>query len=125
MKECLVDVLNAHDTVLHVFPIAVEDRGDTPKDAKCIQEAMKVAIDLHLVPEAEAAGLHARMHVSRGGQLTPFGDVLEVRRESQERAEQRIRTRAYFLWQQEGCPENRAEEHWHRACKIEGHSSAS
>jgi hypothetical protein len=26
--------------------------------------------------------------------------------------EQRIREIAYFLWQQEGCPEDRADEHW-------------
>ena len=125
MKECLVDVLNAHDTVLHVFPVAVEGKGDTPKDTECIQEAMKIATDLQLVPESEAGGLHARMHVSRGGQLTPFGDVLEVRRQSQERAEQRIRTLAHFLWQQEGCPENQAEKHWHQAGEIEGRGSAS
>ncbi len=125
MKECLVDVLNARDTVLHVFPIAVEDQEGVPKDAGCVQEALKTATDLHLVPEAEMEGLHARMHVSRGGQLTPFGDVLEVRRQSQERTEQRIRERAYFLWQQEGCPKNRAEEHWHRACEVEGHDSAT
>ena len=118
-------MLNARDTVLHVFPIAVEDQDSASKDTECVQEALKVAADLHLVPEAEMDGLHARIHVSRGGQLTPFGDVLEVRRQSQERAEQRIRTRAYFLWQQEGCPENRAEEHWYQACEIEGHSSSS
>jgi Protein of unknown function (DUF2934) len=125
MKECLVDVLNGRDTVLHVFPIAVEERDSVPKDAECLQEAMKVATDLHLVPEEETDGLHARMHVSRGGQLAPFGDVLEVRHQSQERAEQHVRTRAYFLWQQEGCPENRAEEHWYQACELEGHSSPS
>lgn len=29
MKECLVDVLNGRDTVLHVVPVSVEDReGD-------------------------------------------------------------------------------------------------
>lgn len=125
MKECLVDVLNGRDTVLHVFPIPVEEQGSAPKDAECVQEALKAAADLHLVPESEMGGLHARVHVGRGGQLAPFGDALEVRHQSQERAEQRVRTRAYFLWQQEGCPENRAEEHWRLACEIEGHSSPS
>lgn len=125
MKECLVDVLNARDTVLHVFPIAVENQDGAPKDAECVQEALKAATRLHLVPDSEVEGLHARMHVGRGGPLAPFGDVLEVRHQSQERAEQHVRTRAYFLWRQEGCPENRAEEHWHQACEIEGHSSPS
>ena len=120
MKECLVDVLNANDTVLHVFPIVTGDQDGALKEAECIKEAVKAAARLHLVPESEAGSLRARVHVSRGGQLAPFGDALEIRRQSQERAEQRICTRAYFLWQQAGCPENRAEEHWYQACEIEG-----
>ena len=34
--------------------------------------------------------------------------------------EQRIRERAYQLWDQDGRPEGRAEEYWHRARAIEG-----
>jgi len=125
MKECLVDVLNARDTVLHVFPIAKDGHHSALTDAECVQEAMKAATLLRLVPEAEEDGLRGRVHVGRGGQLAPFGDVLEIRRQSQERAEQHVRTRAYFLWRQEGCPANRAEEHWHQACGIEGHNLPS
>lgn len=120
MKECLIDVLNARDTVLHVFPIAVEERDGTPKAVDPEREALKLAALLHLVPEAEAASLHARPHVGRGGQLTPYADVLETRRQMRERTERRVRERAYFLWRQEGCPDGRAEEHWHRAREIEG-----
>ncbi len=29
--------------------------------------------------------------------------------------EERIRQRAYAIWEQEGCPEGRQEEHWQRA----------
>ena len=29
--------------------------------------------------------------------------------------DERIRDRAYALWEQNGCPEGRAEEHWHQA----------
>ena len=123
MKEHLIDVLNARDTVLHVFPIAAEDQDHVLTETECVQEAVKTATLLHLVPEAETEGLHGRVHVGRGGQLTPYGDVLEIRRQSQERAEEHVRTRAYFLWRQEGCPENRAEEHWRRACGIEGHNA--
>lgn len=32
---------------------------------------------------------------------------------------QRIRERAYALWQQEGCPENQAHRHWERAQAAE------
>jgi hypothetical protein len=32
-----------------------------------------------------------------------------------EAREKRIRERAYSIWQAEGCPEDRQQEHWHRA----------
>ena len=120
MRECLVDVLNARETVLHVFPIVVEDDDGSPKHVDPEREALKLASALHLVPEAEVESLHTRLHVSRGGPLTPYGDVLVTKRQMQERTEPRIRERAYLLWQQEGCPENRAEEYWRRAREIEG-----
>lgn len=124
MKECLVDVLNGRETVLHVFPIAVEHQDGSPKAVDPEREALKLASALHLVPEAEVESLHARPHVGRGGPLMPYGDVLVTRRQMRERAEQRIRERAYLLWQQEGCPENRAEEYWHRAREIEGNDGS-
>ncbi len=117
MKDCLVDVLNNRGTVLHVFPIPVEDESGTPKAVDPEREALRLAAMMQLVPEAEA--IHARPHVSRGGSLTPYGDVLETRLQGLDRIEQRIRERAYFLWQQDGCSESRADEHWRRACDIE------
>lgn len=30
--------------------------------------------------------------------------------------EQRIRERAYELWENEGCPEGRGDDHWQQAC---------
>lgn len=113
MKECLIDVLNVRNTVLHVFPIAVEDEEGNSKAVDPEHEAVELARRMELVPEAEADGLHARPHVSRGGQLMPYADALKTK------IEQRTRERAYFLWQQESCTENRAEEHWQRACDIE------
>jgi hypothetical protein len=32
---------------------------------------------------------------------------------------QHLRERAYFLWQQDGCPEGRADEHWQQSCEFE------
>ena len=118
MKECLVDVLNARDTVLHVLPVAVEDEAVAP------QVALKVASELRLVAEEEEGGLHARVHVSRGGQLTPFGDALLTRQQSEERTEHHVRTHAYFLWQEAGCPDNQAEMYWHKACAVQNHGTA-
>ena len=37
--------------------------------------------------------------------LEPYDDVMA----------QRIRERAYHLWEADGCPENQAEEYWDRA----------
>jgi hypothetical protein len=119
MKDCLVDVLNARDTVLHVFPIAVEDQDGTPNAVDPEREALRLAARMQLVPETEIAGLHARQHVSRGGQLTAYSDVLEMRLQKWDRTQQRIRERAYFLWLHEGCPDNRANEHWHQAREFE------
>ena len=117
MKECLVDVLNERDTVLHVFPIPVEKDDGTPIPVDPEQEALKAAAMVKLADETEI--LHARPHVSRGGPLTPYADVLEERCQAFERAQQRIRERAFFLWQDEGCPGDRALEHWHRAQELE------
>lgn len=38
--------------------------------------------------------------------------------------EQRIRERAYFLWQAEGCPEGRGAEFWDRARALEVEATA-
>ncbi|MBX9759997.1 MAG: DUF2934 domain-containing protein [Beijerinckiaceae bacterium] len=32
--------------------------------------------------------------------------------------EERVRARAYKLWQEEGCPEGRAETHWDKASEL-------
>ncbi len=120
MKDCLVDVLDARGTVLHVFPVPVEDQDGASKAVDPEQEALRLAVLEHLVPEAEAGTLQARKHISRGGPLTPYSDVLEVHLQKLQRIEQRIRERAYFLWQQAGCFEDRTDEYWHRACETEG-----
>ncbi len=86
MKEYLVDVLNAHDTVLHVFPIVLEEHDIAPEDEKCLQEALRAAIYMQLVPEAEIAGLRARAHVGRRGRLAPVSDGLRTRRQLQDMA---------------------------------------
>jgi hypothetical protein len=33
--------------------------------------------------------------------------------------ERAIRERAYFIWKREGCPDNRAYDHWSLACAEE------
>ena len=67
MKNCLVDVSNDRGTVLHVFPIVVEDQDGILKVDNPEQEALRLAALLQLVPETEVDALQARPHVSRGG----------------------------------------------------------
>ncbi len=119
MKECLVDVLNARDTVLHVFPIVVENQDGTSNAVDAEQEALRLAASMQLVPEAETEGLRARPHVSRSRQLTPCNDPADAVRKVVERNAHCTQVRAYFLWQHEGCSENRSEEHWRRARELE------
>jgi len=33
--------------------------------------------------------------------------------------DRRIRERAYFLWREDGCPDDRADEYWERARELE------
>jgi len=82
MNSCLVDVSNDRGTVLHVFPIAMEGQNGAAKVEDAEQEALKLAVLMQLVPEAEVETLHARPHVSRGGPLMPYGDVVETKRQS-------------------------------------------
>jgi hypothetical protein len=44
-----------------------------------------------------------------------FTELIDPEVEGGEDAERRTRERAYFLWEQEGRPEGRADEHWYAA----------
>ena len=124
MKNCLIDVTNDRGTVLHVFPIAMEGEDGTSKVADPEHEALRLAALMQLVPETEVDALHAKPHVARGGQLAPYSDALETKRQQLERIERRIRERAYFLWQQAGCPEHQADELWRKASQFEGNNGS-
>lgn len=115
MTERLVDVLDSSGTVLHTYPITLGEPADVVNDAAYEAKALEAAAHSHLVPNAELGDLTARMHVSRGGQMAPYGDDQPGRSETKADLEQTVRERAYFLWQQDGCPEGRAAEYWHRA----------
>ena len=118
MKQCLIDVLNVRNTLLHVFSIPVEDEEGNPKSVDPQHEALRLAVLLQLVPDREADGLHARPHVSRGGALQPFGDVLRARRQLEERVERHVPRRVNFVPLQRGCPKNWAEDQWQWARAV-------
>jgi hypothetical protein len=45
----------------------------------------------------------------------PFTELLEPDEYDPNIREERIRERAYFIWEREGRPDGRADEHWRRA----------
>ena len=98
--------------VLHTFPVTLSYPAD--EDA-FKQKALEAAGDAKLVPNEELASLTVKMHVSRGGQLTTYGDPLGVLVETKAGLDQFVRDRAYFLWEQTGRPEGHADDFWHKA----------
>jgi hypothetical protein len=115
MTERLVDVLDRSGSVLHTYPITLGELGDAADDAAYEAKALEAAAHGRLVPDNQLQSLTARIHVNRGGQLSSYGDDVQRDSETKVGLEQAVRERAYELWEQDGCPENRAEEYWHRA----------
>ncbi len=116
MTERLVDVMNERNTVLHVLPVPSDEKNDRDLE----QEAVKIASEMELVPDSECERLHARIHVSRSGPVTPYADALIIKQEQHERLEGRIRERAYYLWQKDGCQNGQRDAYWYRARELEG-----
>lgn len=115
MAERLVDVLDSRGAVIHIYPITLGKSGDESKDSAYETKALEAAAHGRLVPDAQLASLSARIHVSRGGQMAPYGDSVTSSSETHTALEQAVRERAYFLWEQDARPSANAEEYWHRA----------
>jgi Protein of unknown function (DUF2934) len=113
MLERLVDVEKQGANVLHTFPVTTSAPATEEEAFK--QKALEAAANAKLVPNEELESLDARMHVSRGGQLTPFGDPHGVLAETKAGLDQVVRERAYLLWEQAGGPDGRADDFWHQA----------
>jgi hypothetical protein len=113
MAERLVDVLSIREDVIHTFPITIE--GSEISDAQYEKKALEAAAYEKLVPDSKLHGLTARMHISRSGPLEPYGDDRHVLAQTKESLDHIVRERAYILWEQEGRPAERADDHWRRA----------
>ena len=113
MPERLVDVERKGADLLHTFPVALGAQADDEEAFK--QKALEAAAHAKLVPNEELESLTTKLHVSRGGQLTPYGDPLGVLAETKAGLDQFVRERAYFLWEQAGRPEGRADDFWRQA----------
>ena len=118
MAERLVDVLDSGKNVIHTFPITIE--GSETSDAQYEKKALEAAAYEKLVPNNQLNGLTARMHISRRGPLEPYGDDRDVLAQTKESLDQIVRERAYLLWEQEGRPEERADEALDRTREFEG-----
>jgi hypothetical protein len=113
MKERLVDVLDSRGSIVHTYPVTLEEPAATDSDYE--KKALDAARHGQLVPDSELEGLTARMHVSRGGQMQPFGDAVASDSETKAGLEEEVRKRAYFLWEVDGRPEGQTQEYWDRA----------
>jgi hypothetical protein len=113
MPERLVDVEKQGAKVLHTFPVTIS--APAVEDGAFKQKALEAAGNAKLVPNEELESLNAKMHVSRGGQLTPYGDPHGVLAETKAGLDQVVRERAYLLWEQAGRPDGCADEFWHQA----------
>jgi hypothetical protein len=99
MPERLVDVEKQGANVLHTFPVTISP----PADEEAFKhKALEAAGHAKLVPNEELGSLNAKMHVTRGGQLTPYGDPHGVLAETKAGLDQFVRERAYFLWERPG-----------------------
>jgi hypothetical protein len=100
MPERLVDVEKQGANVLHTFPVRISAPAVEEEAFK--QKALEAAGNAKLVPNEELDSLNAKMHVSRGGQLTPYGDPHGVLAETKAGLDQVVRERAYLLWEHAG-----------------------
>jgi hypothetical protein len=131
MPERLVDVEKRGARVLHTFPVTVS--APPEEEGAFKHKALEAAANAKLVPNEELESLNAKMHVSRGGQLTPYGDPHGILAETKAGLDQVFRERAYLLWEnagrpdgradalweREGCPEGKADEHWRKTRAFE------
>ena len=80
--------------MLHTFPVALSPPADDEEAFK--QKALEAAGHAKLVPNEELESLTAKMHVSRGGRLTPYGDPLGVLAETKAGLDQFVRDARLF-----------------------------
>jgi hypothetical protein len=115
MTERLVDVETTHGKVLHTFPVTVAC-SDIPENDQVYEEkALRAAAYAQIVPDPDLKNLVSKMHVSRKGRLEPYGDDIGVLAQTKQERDRSIRERAYHLWQEDGCPQDSADDYWHRA----------
>jgi Mg2+ and Co2+ transporter CorA len=77
MPERLVDVEKQGSEVLHTFPVTISTPAMEEEHA-FKEKALEAAANAKPVPNEELETLNAKMHVGRGGQLTPYGDPHSV-----------------------------------------------
>src|SRR5579875_2199343 len=115
MSERLVDVIKQGAGILHTFPVTISNPAAETDEEPFKEKALEAARYAKLVPNEELGRLNAKMHVGRGGPLTPYRDPHGVLAETKAGLDQVVRDRAYLLWEQAGRPDGRADDFWHQA----------
>ncbi|MBB5061134.1 hypothetical protein HDF16_005870 [Granulicella aggregans] len=115
MGERLVDVANKSGNVIHTYPVTVGKPGSNASNIAFQSKSLDAAVLDHLVPSADVPDLAARMHISRGGPLQPYGDHVPCNSQTKDGIMEAVRGEAYRLWVESGRPEGRSDEFWERA----------
>jgi len=97
MDERLVDVLDCNGTILHTYPVTLDDQSGAATDEEYKAKALEAAAQGRLVPDNELRGLSAKMHQSRSGRMQPPEDQISTNSETKIGLEQAVRERAYLL----------------------------
>jgi len=119
MTERLVDVMREGGAVIHTYPVTLDAPPDVATDEDFEARALEAAAHGQLVPNEDLTTLTAQIHVSRAGQLSPYGDDVDSASETKLGLEQCVRERAYFLWESGGRPNGKSEEFWY--CALDQH----
>lgn len=115
---------SGHQTIYRGRCVLPQEPEPAADHRHALLKAADEAISKVLLEDRSRAGLEAA-HV--GGSSHPAGALHSNRQAVMptlaHEPEHRLRERAYFLWEREGCPEGRAPEFWERAHREEARAA--
>jgi hypothetical protein len=113
MPERLVDVERRGTELLHTFPVTANAAPRRRRHSSRRRWRPRPTQNWSRMRKLD--GLNDKMYVSRGGQLTLYGDPHGVLAEIKAGLDQVVRERAYLIWELAGRPDGRADDFWHQA----------
>jgi len=115
MAERKVDVFDGDGVVLRTFTFPDAKGGEAPSDTDLVARALQAARDAQLVPAERFGQLNAVVQPQQNVPAATEGDLAPPLEQAERDFDAAVRDTAYFLWEQDGRPEGKAEIYWHRA----------